>query len=89
MKQAKPGNGIPVELRLGNPKRFQTQGLARIVLTFTFGVRWVWWHTRSYVPIVIVLVLSLGSLLVLQIHWLYRRLVYIPARAKEVLKDAG
>ncbi|MBW4696124.1 MAG: hypothetical protein KME27_30785 [Lyngbya sp. HA4199-MV5] len=80
---------MPLELRLDDAKRIQPQGFTSVGQTCAFRFKWLWWHTRSYVPIVVLLVLSLGSLLVLQIHWLYRRLVYTPARAKAVLKDAG
>ncbi|MBW4469465.1 MAG: hypothetical protein KME45_03570 [Stenomitos rutilans HA7619-LM2] len=89
MVQARPRNGTPLELRLNHAKRIQPHGLTGIGQTCVFSLKWAWWHTRSYLPIVIVLLLSLGSLLVLQIHWLHRRLVYLPAREKAVLKDVG
>lgn len=87
--QANTNGEIPVELRLANAKRLKLQGFARVGLTCAFRLKWVWWHARSYVPIVVVLVLSLGSLLILQLHWLYRRLSDTPTRAKAILKDAG
>lgn len=88
MMQARPGSDIPVELRLDNTL-VKSHGLTNVLLTCALSLKWAWWHTRSYLPIVVVLLLSFGSLLVLQLHWLHRRLVYTPTKAKAILEDMG
>jgi hypothetical protein len=80
---------IPIELKLESAKRSNAQGFAKLGLSVVLLLKWLWWHTKSYGPIVAILVLSLGSLLVLNLHWLYRKLAHLPASEKQVLKDVG
>ncbi|MBW4581744.1 MAG: hypothetical protein KME42_19430 [Tildeniella nuda ZEHNDER 1965/U140] len=89
MTIGEPYRAIPLELRLDRAKRRDTHGFAGIMLTSTSMLKWSWWHIRSYVPIVCLLLLALGSLIVLQCHWLYRRFAHVSMREKEALKNMG
>lgn len=83
------GSARPLELQLARVKIQQTHGPVRLLLTGGALLKWVWWHVKSYLSIVGLLLLALGSLVVLQGHWLSRRIVHIPLRQKEVLKNVG
>ena len=89
MPIASNGGASPLELRLDWAKRQQTRSLVRIFLSGAALLKWVWWYAKSYLPIVGILLLALGSLVVLQGHWLYRRLAPLSLRHKAVLKNAG
>lgn len=89
MTVAASGSIIPTELKLESAKRSRAQGFIKLRLSGVLLFKWLWWHIRSYGPIAVIIVLSLGSLLVLNLHWLYRRLTHLPASEKQVLKDVG
>lgn len=89
MTTATNGSLIPIELKLENAKRNNAQGFTKLIRSVVLLLKWLWWHTKSYAPIAVILVLSLGSLLVLNLHWLYRRLIHLSASEKQVLKDVG
>jgi hypothetical protein len=80
----------PLELRLAQAKRQQAQhGLVSSFWAFAAALRWGWWHAKAYLPIVGLLLLALGSVVVLQCHWVYRRITHTPRRHKEVFKNVG
>lgn len=83
------GRVVPLELGLSSTKRDRAQGLAKVMLTGAILFKRAWWHAKAYVPIASVLMLSLGSLLVLHVHWLYRRVTHISVAQKEALRDVG
>jgi len=84
---------IPLELRLQRAKKLNARGIESLWLATVSVLKRVWWHTKSYLPIVGILLLAAGSLLVLQLHWLSRRLLQSPlrekVRAKEIANDPG
>lgn len=80
---------IPLELRLQRAKQPNARGLSSLLLTTVSVLKRVWWHTKSYLPIVGLVLLAVGSLLVLQLHWLSRRLLQSPLREKVIVKDLG
>ncbi|WP_146141232.1 hypothetical protein [Stenomitos frigidus] len=80
---------VPLEFRLDSARRRHTHGVASRLLACVAVLKWSWWHAKSYVPIAGLLLLALGSLVVLQGHWLYRRITHLPLRPKEVLKNVG
>ena len=84
---------IPLELRLQRAKKLNARGIESLWLATVSVLKRVWWHTKSYLPIVGILLLAAGSLLVLQLHWLSRRLLQSPlrekVREKEIANDPG
>ena len=80
---------IPLELRLQRAKKLNARGVFSFLLATVSVLKQVRWHTKSYPPIVGILLLAAGSLLVLQLHWLSRRLLQSPLREKEIAKDLG
>ena len=84
---------IPLELRLQRAKKLNARGIESLWLATVSVLKRVWWHTKSYLPIVGILLLAAGSLLVLQLHWLSRRLLQSPLREKvrdkEIANDPG
>ncbi|MBD2036827.1 hypothetical protein H6F76_17605 [Leptolyngbya sp. FACHB-321] len=80
---------VPLELRLQRAKQLNARGLSSLLLTTVSVLKRVWWHTKSYLPIVGILLLAAGSLLLLQLHWLSRRLLQSPLREKAIAKDLG
>ncbi|MBD2073593.1 hypothetical protein H6F86_06755 [Phormidium sp. FACHB-592] len=83
------GSVVPLELRLQRAKQLNARGLSSLLLTTVSVLKRVWWHTKSYLPIVGILLLAAGSLLLLQLHWLSRRLLQSPLREKAIAKDLG
>jgi hypothetical protein len=51
--------------------RFHQSGIS---VPGAIALKKLWWHIRAYVPIMGILFLILGSLIFLQIHWLYQNL---------------
>ena len=78
MTIARTSKAVPLEFRLDNAldhaKRRGIHSFPSAMLSVVDLFRWSWWHTKAYVPIVSVLLLAVGSLVVLQGHWLYRRM---------------
>jgi hypothetical protein len=84
---------IPLELRLQRAKKLNARGIPSLWVATVSVLKRVWWHTKSYLPIMGILLLAAGSLLVLQLHWLSRRLLQSllreKVREKAVAKDLG
>ncbi len=80
---------VPLQFRLNHATVSSTPRFLRVCWLGVSMLRRVWWYIKSYLPIVGILLLALGGLLVLQVHWLYRCLTQPAVKAKAVCRDAG
>ena len=89
MTIAENSRAVPLQLRLHQAKKHDTRGFDSVMLAGAALLRGSGWYAKAYGSIMGVLLLALGSLVVLQCHWLFRRITHMPLREKEVLKNVG